>query len=67
MPFTIRAHDGWGSVTVGSFQTLEEARQAFATLRADPWYVKDGGMRALELLHQQAGGMPERLDWYAIR
>jgi hypothetical protein len=67
MPFTIRTHDAWGVVAVGSFQSLDEARQAFSTLCQDPWYQRDGGVKGLELVQQEAGGSPLRLEWFPLR
>lgn len=67
MPFSIRTHDAWGTVQVGDFQTLAEARQAFTDLCSDPWYAQDGGVKGLELLQTQDGCTPQRLDWFAFR
>ena len=72
MPFLIRTHDAWGVVPVGHFDSLEEARQAFAALCQDPWYRQDGTVRGVELLDAgqaasgQPGGSPQRLDWCAF-
>jgi hypothetical protein len=67
MTFTIRTHDAWGVVTVGNFESLEQARQAFASLCQDPWYQQDGGVKALELARQLPGGSHERLEWFPLR
>lgn len=67
MSFSIHTHDAWGSVKVGEFHSLEEARKAFAELLQDPWYAQDGGVKALELLQQSEGGSAQRLDWFAFR
>ena len=67
MTFTIRTHDAWGVVTVGSFTSLEQARQAFSSLCQDPWYQRDGGVKALELVRLLPGGAPERLEWLPLR
>ncbi|MFM7648636.1 MAG: hypothetical protein ACKO50_11340 [Cyanobium sp.] len=67
MTFIIRTHDAWGVVPVGSFESLEEARQAFSSLCQDPWYRQDGSMKALELARQLPGGSPERLEWLPLR
>lgn len=67
MSFAIQTHDAWGSVKVGDFQLLEEARQAFADLCQDPWYRQDGGVKGLELVQQSDSGALQRLDWYAFR
>lgn len=67
MSFSINTHDAWGTVKVGDFQTLDEARKAFAELCQDPWYAQDGGVKGLELVQRSDGGTTERLDWYAFR
>lgn len=67
MTYTILTHDAWGSVPVGSFPTLEEARTAFRDLCQDPWYRRDGGVKALELCDATIPGNPQRLDWFAVR
>jgi hypothetical protein len=54
-------------VPVGSFESLEEARQAFSSLCQDPWYRQDGSVKALELARQLPGGSPERLEWFPLR
>lgn len=67
MTFSINAHDAWGIVSIGSFETLAQAQQAFAELCQDPWYQRDGGVRGLELVQQDEGGSRQRLEWFAIR
>lgn len=66
MSYTIVTHDGWGSVAVGSFEELEEARRAFQALCEDPWYRRDGGVKALELVEGPAPGSGRRLAWHAF-
>lgn len=67
MPFSIRTHDSWGTVEVGQFQSLEEAREAFTALCQDPWYRQDGTVKALELVEGAAEGNARRLDWFAFQ
>jgi hypothetical protein len=67
MTYTIQTHDAWGIVKVGDFQSLAEARQAFATLCADPWYRSDGTVRGVELLEGRQDGASQRLDWFAFQ
>lgn len=67
MPFSIHTHDAWGTVKVGDFQSLEEARRVFVDLCRDPWYAKDGGVKGVELVEQRAGGALLRRDWYGFR
>jgi hypothetical protein len=55
MTFSINTHDAWGIVRVGCFASLEEAREAFATLCQDPWYQQDGGVKGLELVDDGDG------------
>lgn len=55
MTFSINTHDAWGIVRVGCFTSLEEAREAFATLCQDPWYQQDGGVKGLELVDDGDG------------
>jgi hypothetical protein len=67
MTFTIKTHDAWGTVTVGKFQTLEEARKAFVSLCQDPWYKSDGGVKGVEILEDRGPGGGIRRDWYAFK
>lgn len=67
MTFRINTHDAWGVVTVGEFQTLAEAREAFNTLCQDPWYRNDGSVKALELEQGNAQGDPQRLAWFGFQ
>lgn len=64
--YSIRTHDAWGSVPVGSFSSLEEARQAFRALCEDPWYRQDGTVRGVELLESDGSGQSQRLQWHAF-
>ncbi|MEN9540395.1 MAG: hypothetical protein RLZZ459_486 [Cyanobacteriota bacterium] len=64
--YSIRTHDAWGSVPVGEFSSLEEARQAFAAICDDPWYRLDGTVRGAELLGPDPDGQPRRLEWFAF-
>ena len=67
MAYSICTHDSWGVVPVGSFETLEEAREAFASLCADPWYRQDGSVKGVELLQGGLGADAKRLDWFAFQ
>lgn len=66
MTFSIHTHDAWGTVPVGDFQSLEEARQAFAMICQDPWYRQDGSVKGVELVQRTPEGASERLDWFAF-
>lgn len=81
MTFSINTHDAWGIVKVGCFASLEEAREAFATLCQDPWYQQDGGVKGLELVDdgdrngdakgrvgdRDPGTSARRLAWFSLR
>jgi len=81
MAFSINTHDAWGIVKVGCFTSLEEAREAFATLCQDPWYQQDGGVKGLELVDDGDGNggakgragdrgpgtSARRLEWFSLR
>lgn len=67
MTYTINTHDAWGIVRIGSFETLDEARKAFAELCQDPWYQQDGSVRGLELAQDGDCGTSQRLAWFALR
>lgn len=65
MTFDINTHDSWGIVTVGSYQSLEEARQVFSSICEDPWYKNDGTVKGVELVDN--AGASQRLAWFAFR
>jgi len=65
--FTIKTHDSWGIVKVGTFQSLEEARKVFSSLCEDPWYKSDGMVKGVELLQDTQQGEGIRMDWYTFR
>ena len=67
MTFTLTIHDGWGIVDVGHFQTLEDARAAFASLCQDPWYTSDGTVKGVELVEEREPGEGIRIDWFAFK
>ena len=67
MTFTLKIHDGWGIVDVGHFQTLEDARGAFASLCQDPWYTSDGTVKGVELVEEREQGEGKRIDWFAFK
>lgn len=66
MSYAIRTHDSWGIVPVGSFDSLQEARNAFASLQEDPWYRQDGTVKGLELVETTEQG-DLRLEWQAFQ
>jgi hypothetical protein len=66
MAFQINTHDSWGVVNVATFQTLEEARQAFRAICDDPWYRQDGTVKGVEVLEETTAGDGQRLDWFGF-
>lgn len=67
MPFTLKTHDAWGTVKVGQFQSLEEARSAFSSLCQDPWYTSDGTVKGIELVEDGDQAEDIRVEWFAFR
>ena len=67
MTFKIYTHDSWGLVTVGRYQSLEEARQVFHALCSDPWYKEDGTVKGVELVQDAEGQAGLRIDWFPFR
>ena len=67
MTFTIQTHDSWGTVKVGTFQSLAQARKVFSSLCDDPWYKSDGMVKGVELLQDADHGEGTRIDWFAFR
>lgn len=67
MTFTIKTHDAWGTVKVGHFQTLEEAKRAFLSICQDPWYSSDGTVKGVELVEDGEQGESVRMDWFAFK
>ncbi len=63
MTYRIDTHDGWGVVTVGRFESLEQASRAFDELCQDPWYRQDGSVRGIELLDDSDPRSPQCLQW----
>ena len=66
MTYAVNTHDSWGTVKVGDYQSLEEARQVFSSICVDPWYKSDGNVKGVELLRDD-DGVVQRLDWFAFR
>ena len=67
MTYAIATHDAWGTVEVGRFASLDQAREAFSSLCADPWYRSDGTVKGVELLALEATGPGQRLDWFSFQ
>lgn len=66
MKFSIKTHGAWGTVEIGRFVTLHEARMVFASLCQDPWYINDGTVKGVELVEDGEGESAGRLDWLAF-
>ena len=67
MTFSVNTHDSLGTVQIGNYQSLEEARQAFSAICDDPWYKSDGTVKGVELVQGADSGASQRLDWFAFR
>jgi hypothetical protein len=67
MNYAVNTHDSWGVVRVGSYQSLEEAREIFSSICEDPWYKSDGTVKGVELVLDTDTGCSQRLDWFAFR
>ena len=55
MIYSVLSHDAWGSANVGSFPTLEQAREVFQTLQKDRWFLADGTVRGLSIVETSSG------------
>jgi len=67
MTYAIVTHDAWGTVEVGRFTALEQAREAFGSLCADPWYRSDGTVKGVELLALADPGPGQRVEWFSFQ
>jgi hypothetical protein len=65
MTYAVNTHDSWGILQVGNYQSLEEAKQVFASIGEDPWYKSDGTVKGVELVDN--AGSSQRLEWFAFR
>jgi hypothetical protein len=65
LSFKLLTHDAWGVVNVGEFTSLEEARAAFRSLCADPWYRSDGTVKGVELVECDSSELQKRLEWFS--
>jgi len=65
MSYALNTHDSWGILQVGNYQSLEEAKQVFASICEDPWYKSDGTVKGVELVDN--AGASQRLKWFAFR
>jgi hypothetical protein len=65
MSYAVNTHDSWGILQVGNYQSLEEAKQVFASICEDPWYKSDGTVKGVELVDN--AGASQRLEWFAFR
>ena len=55
MTFTVYSHDAWGTADVGSFPSLEQAREVFLALQSDRWFLADGTVRGLSIVERGNG------------
>ncbi len=65
MSYAVNTHDSWGILQVGNYQSLEEAKQVFASICEDPWYKSDGTVKGVEFVDN--AGASQRLEWFAFR
>jgi len=65
MSYAVNTHDSWGILQVGNYQSLEEAKQVFASICEDAWYKSDGTVKGVELVDN--AGASQRLEWFAFR
>jgi hypothetical protein len=62
-PYCVISHDGWGSTSVGEFESLEEARALFRALCVDRWFVSDGSVKGVSIVERRSGAT---LDSFAF-
>ena len=55
MTYSVLTHDAWGSASVGSFSSLEQAREVFQALQKDRWFLADGTVRGLSIVETSSG------------
>jgi hypothetical protein len=55
MTYSVLTHDAWGSANVGSFPSLEQAREVFQALQKDRWFLADGTVRGLSIVETSSG------------
>ena len=55
MTYSVLTHDAWGSGNVGSFPSLEQAREVFQDLQKDSWFLADGTVRGLSIVETSSG------------
>lgn len=55
-PYGVISHDGWGTTSVGEFESLEEAQLLFRALCVDTWFVSDGSVKGLSIVERRDGG-----------
>ena len=55
MAYCVLTHDAWGSTNVGSFPSLEQAREVFQALQKDRWFLADGTVRGLSIVETSSG------------
>jgi hypothetical protein len=55
MTYSVLSHDAWGSANVGSFTSLEQAREVFEALQKDRWFLADGTVRGLSIVETSSG------------
>jgi len=66
MTYTVISHDAWGSADVGSFASLEQAREVFQALQNDRWFLADGSVRGLSIVQQTSGSEPCTVERFSF-
>jgi len=66
MTYTVLSHDAWGSADVGSFASLEQAREVFLALQNDRWFLADGSVRGLSIVQQTSGSEPCTVERFSF-
>lgn len=56
MTFRLYLQDSWGRAHVGSFESLDQAREVFEALCQDRWCIDDGTVQGVEIVEENAGG-----------
>lgn len=55
MAYRVMSHDGWGTTSVGEFETLAEAQVLFRELCTDHWFLTDGSVKGVSIVERDGG------------
>jgi hypothetical protein len=56
MTYLVKSHDAWGTTVAGEFQSLEQAKALFNSLKTDRWFVSDGSIKGLSIVDTSVEG-----------